>query len=856
MKVDRQLSFHAGELDPGLHGRIDLDIYRYGSYRLRDFIVTREGNAWNRPGTQHIATLTGLDPTVQGGTRDEGVLFAWERRDPDESFVWCACAGGIARGYKTGSDYRYRFASEVGLPPSFKGPKRFARYGTLGIVTQEHNVAQQWYWDDPYLGRFKTWDARGYQGTVYWPHDLRLGNVVSEFAHRPSLRPTLDDKYDEGFAGNSTNPRKPWLWLVTLIVGLDGRVIETGAFPVGGRASKADPKTVVFGYAPFEGAALSASLSFDIRPGVKKGDTVVLYGAGRGDVRLATVLGFRVYRGKWKLSASTYPFTLPYVEFLYGDRTNSFPSFDPDDLGFPTVGLVGETEEDVFTDDARDPDYSRTPPRGENPFDNNYPKAVTFHDGRLFLGGTSNEPARVWASEVGNIFNFDEAKLALDGTLRADAALDFTPAGKGYNEILDMVSRPEGLLLFTKRGEYIVTGSGDGEVITPSSLRVRSVSYHGCADVPVVEGDDAIFFVQAEGSRVMALTRQGTLDLTVNARHLFKGKTITSIAFAKQPHPVLWAARSDGALLSCTFFGDRGAWTLHNLPGEVFSVATLPEDDEDGVYLVVNYSGTYCLERMAKREFTDIRDAVFLDRSVTYAGKFALPSSITESSGIYTLHLNTTTSITGTGLEDRFVRFDLDDGTFLLFRTVEETGPKIYNAELMAGEVPASMKGAVTNFSSFYLCTDSVTGLNHLEGQDVVALVDGSVVRGLTVSGGSVALPVPGGKVHVGLAYTPEWQSLGIAQDAKQQKAVVEAYVRVKDTLGGVIGETLTSDMLEEIAGREASDGYGALDPKTKEYQVPIESGWGQEGYVAYRQNDPLPVTLVGVTRLYQEGGQ
>lgn len=56
--------------------------------------------------------------------------------------------------------------------------------------------------------------------------------------------------------------------------------------------------------------------------------------------------------------------------------------------------------------------------------------------------------------------------------------------------------------------------------------------------------------------------------------------------------------------------------------------------------------------------------------------------------------------------------------------------------------------------------TATISGLDHLEGREVVALADGDVVAGLTVTGGAVTLPFPASLVHVGLPYTAEIESL------------------------------------------------------------------------------------------------
>src|SRR5690606_20183121 len=235
---------------------------------------------------------------------------------------------------------------------------------------------------------------------------------------------------------------------------------------------------------------------------------------------------------------------------------------------------------------------------------------------------------------------------------------------------------------------------GDGTALTPSSFRVHQISAFGCADVPVAESPDAIFFVQHGGKAIIRMTREGSQDITFLARHFFDKYTIVSIAFARKPEPVLWAVRSDGAVLSFTHNPTMQveAWALHTLAGEAYSVAVRSEGDEDGVYFVVNYGGTYQVERFAKRIFTDIRDAVFLDRSVTYDGLEDVdPLNIAEADGVYTLALN------ATGLEDRQIRVDTDNGE-LRFRVGPNIGGFNYIGELLNGPYPDEYVGTITMF--------------------------------------------------------------------------------------------------------------------------------------------------------------
>ena len=73
-----QRSFAAGELDPGLSVRSDLDSYAQGLRTCRNFFVRRSGGVQSRPGLEHVATAKDAAPTF---------LYAYVFAAADESYV-------------------------------------------------------------------------------------------------------------------------------------------------------------------------------------------------------------------------------------------------------------------------------------------------------------------------------------------------------------------------------------------------------------------------------------------------------------------------------------------------------------------------------------------------------------------------------------------------------------------------------------------------------------------------------------------------------------------------------------------------------------------------------------------------
>ncbi len=157
-----------------------------------------------------------------------------------------------------------------------------------------------------------------------------------------------------------------------------------------------------------------------------------------------------------------------------------------------------------------------------------------------------------------------------------------------------------------------------------------------------------------------------------------------------------------------------------------------------------------------------------------------------------------------------------------------------------------------------------ISGLSHLEGEDVAVLSDGNVVEGLTVSGGSITLPRAASKVHVGLSYTPAIELLDIdnvQSDVRSRSvSVSKVVIDVENSRGGWIGarqdgEIDATSTFYEIKPRFVSDSYDAITLKTYKAEVNIEPQWSQGGGVRIEQRVPLPLTILSVIPQVDLGG-
>jgi hypothetical protein len=154
----------------------------------------------------------------------------------------------------------------------------------------------------------------------------------------------------------------------------------------------------------------------------------------------------------------------------------------------------------------------------------------------------------------------------------------------------------------------------------------------------------------------------------------------------------------------------------------------------------------------------------------------------------------------------------------------------------------------------------TMTGLSHLEGKTVSILADGQVLRRQVVSSGSVPLvqqatgsTVSATTVIVGLPIEAELQTTpvsmqidGLAQG--RVKAVNKAWLKVHRSVSLKAGP---SGALSVPA--YPYDTTGAL--KTEEIDVTLMPAWQKTGQVTVLNDEPVPLTVLGMTYEVAVGG-
>ena len=151
-----------------------------------------------------------------------------------------------------------------------------------------------------------------------------------------------------------------------------------------------------------------------------------------------------------------------------------------------------------------------------------WPRSVTFHEGRLYFGGSKSRPSTIWGSKVGLFFDF-EATEGLD-----DDAIEATLDTNTFNAIVDIISGRD-LQVFTTGGEFYVPQNGL-DPITPTNFFVKTASRNGTQQgVRVQQLESGTLFIQRQGKSLNEFAYTDTQatyvtqKISLLAGHLLKG---------------------------------------------------------------------------------------------------------------------------------------------------------------------------------------------------------------------------------------------------------------------------------------------------------------------------------------------
>ena len=242
-----------------------------------------------------------------------------------------------------------------------------------------------------------------------------------------------------------------------------------------------------------------------------------------------------------------------------------------------------------------------------------YPRAVSFHQQRLWFGGTAGNPQTLYASKTDDFENFTVGSLA-------DDALEYVIVSYKLNTI-QWMSSSGSLLVGTSGGEFKVSSGNDA--LTPTNVQVtRQTSYGGKNIQPRHIGYQTLF-VTATGTAIRsyeytwASDNYESEDLLFLGEHIGK-KIVKEMAYQMHPDSILWCALDDGTLAGLTYDKSRSVagWHRHTTDGLFESVSVIPQTSVDQVWVVVKRT----IGGTTKRYVEYLDPNLHVDSALTYSG--------------------------------------------------------------------------------------------------------------------------------------------------------------------------------------------------------------------------------------------
>tara|TARA_B110000046_G_scaffold126931_1_gene133323 strand:- start:813 stop:2093 length:1281 start_codon:yes stop_codon:yes gene_type:complete len=426
-----------------------------------------------------------------------------------------------------------------------------------------------------------------------------------------------------------------------------------------------------------------------------------------------------------------------------------------------------------------------------------------------------------------------------------------------------------------------------------------------------VRVDNTVIFIQRQQRKLREFTyafesdSYQSPDLTILSPQVAKGG-ISEIAYQQEPNTTIWAVKADGQLVGLTYLRDQQviAWHRHKIGG-VSGACTITVSDfaniAAGTVLKFTKSNgqtvTFTSETAGSGAPTDTdfgfrpnesnnttADNIFTrinaHADFTVANPAAAVVTVEETlrkgAAPLTVESSDTARLTTTNQEISIVESlsvipSSSNGEEELWMIVQRTIDGVTRRYIEFMEATFDTRESSTKKNAFFIdsglsynstATATISGLDHLEGQTVSILGDGSVYAAQSVTSGGISSLSPAvSEVQIGLSYESIVKTLrpeAGADDGTAQgktKRVFDLTARFIQTLGAKVSEDgINYDEIQFRAGSSSMDGSPPLFSGDK--QIQFRGGWETEGQVYIKQDQPLPIHITAIlTRLVTNDG-
>ena len=374
------------------------------------------------------------------------------------------------------------------------------------------------------------------------------------------------------------------------------------------------------------------------------------------------------------------------------------------------------------------------------------------------------------------------------GTNDTDAMV-YTIASNKVNAIR-YISAQRSLIVGTVGGEFVVSASGTTQPLTPTNVQIQKQSSYGSANIDAVQIENVTMFVQRAKRKLRELSYNLNID-----------------QYQAQDMTLLAEHITEGGVLEMAYQQEPDSilWCVRN----------------DGTLL----GFTYARAEEVVGWHRHILGGAFGSGQAVVESVASIPTDANEDE----LYLIVKRTINGT--TRRYVEY----------LTLFDYGTDQTDAFYVDSGLTYSGSAATV-----------ITGLDHLEGQSVTILADGSTHPNKTVSSGSITLDRSATKAHIGLGYTSTLQTMRVEAPGNEStsqaktKRINEVTLRLHETVGAEVGANLSN--MERIPFRSSAAAMDTAVPLfTGDKQIEFRDDFNTDGWIYVRQNQPLPLTLISI---------
>jgi hypothetical protein len=476
---------------------------------------------------------------------------------------------------------------------------------------------------------------------------------------------------------------------------------------------------------------------------------------------------------------------------------------------------------------------------------------------RQLYAATLNAPLTVYGSKPRRHNNFDMSNIVADND-----TYEFDIDSDEVAPIRHVQSVRGGLLLMTDAGIWQLTGGGVNDPVTPTNALAEPQTYTGISEVPPLLIDTDLIYIESKGYTVRALSYNdfsrvyaGT-DISILSNHFFSAQNrITRWGFASDPFKLVWACRSDGAMLMFTMVKEQNvfAWTRAYTKGQFKDILPIQENRTDTVYTLVRrrIAGRWVkyIERFAPRVITHVEEAFAVDCGLKLNATY--PAAGVEMSGITGIIICTADAPVFSALDvGKVFRAGGCKGVVTVFTDTTHITVLLQRdvALLVPEDEDLTPLPAAQGTWTLDTPVSSVSGLWHLEGQRVSILQDGNVIPKQIVTGGRIILQGTATRVIVGLPFVAKAKTLPMSVEREtienRRKRIMGIGVRVHESRGLKAGGKYSK--LYEVKERTSEIYSEPTNLISAMKNVLIQPQWNVDGSSVFVQDNPLPATILG----------